>query len=69
MSTVGVIEKLCVEAVKDVVVATAAEMHKGDPVAASMAVSTALQSVLASQMMNRETTPGDPRTTRGTPDS
>ena len=41
---------------------------KGDPATTSMAVATALQNVLATQMMGHST-PGDPRTTCATADS
>ena len=60
LSGIGVIEKLCAEAIKDVAVATAAELHKGNPVAASMAVATALQNVLATQMMGEKQPQGTP---------
>ena len=43
-SSVQVIQALCAEACKNVAEATARELHKGDPIAASMAVTDALQS-------------------------
>ena len=50
-SSVAVIRLVCAEAMKQAAVAAAAQLHEGDPLAASLAVNESLKQVLAANLM------------------
>ena len=50
-SSVAVIRLMCAEAMKQAAIAAAAQLHEGDPLAASLAVNESLKQVLAANLV------------------